>query len=179
MLTLPAGDGVEAEGQSRENPIVLEGVSSVDFQSLLKVLYPLDLPQILSNSRAWMSKDEWISVLKLSTQWRFLEARNLAIQQLDNGNDIRSVDRILLARQYDVPNWLRIGYTGLAQQHQSISREDAEKIGWETAFQLCRAREMSMVKSCGGAYYLGYSGDYIGDIFREEFMQVELASATF
>jgi hypothetical protein len=41
MFTLPAGHGAQTEGRSDENPIVLEGVSSVDFQALLKVLHPL------------------------------------------------------------------------------------------------------------------------------------------
>jgi hypothetical protein len=41
MFTLPAGDGVQAEGQNDEQPVVLEGVRSDDFQQLLKVLYPL------------------------------------------------------------------------------------------------------------------------------------------
>ncbi len=40
-FSLPAGDPVRAEGQSDDNPIVLEGISSADFQALLKVLYPL------------------------------------------------------------------------------------------------------------------------------------------
>jgi hypothetical protein len=40
-FTLPAGDGIHAEGESDENPVVLEGISSIDFKSLLKVLYPL------------------------------------------------------------------------------------------------------------------------------------------
>lgn len=40
-FTLPTGDGVHAEGQTDENPVVLEGIRSLDFQALLKVLYPL------------------------------------------------------------------------------------------------------------------------------------------
>jgi hypothetical protein len=41
MFTLPAGDGVQAEGHNDERPVVLEGVRSNDFQQLLKALYPL------------------------------------------------------------------------------------------------------------------------------------------
>jgi hypothetical protein len=40
-FTLPAVDEVHTEGQSDENPFILEGISCVDFQRLLKVLYPL------------------------------------------------------------------------------------------------------------------------------------------
>ncbi|KAJ7883275.1 hypothetical protein B0H13DRAFT_2047070 [Mycena leptocephala] len=175
-FTLPAGDGIHAEGENDENPVVLEGIRSVDFKSLLKVLYPLDIQQILNNKDEWMTKDEWISVLKLSTQWYFLDTRDLAIKQLSNRKDIGSVDRILLARQYDVPAWLRMGISELARRHGGISREDAEKIGWETAFQLCHVREMALSK------YNGWSDLQYADVegtFGEEFRQAELASAAF
>ncbi|KAJ7250484.1 hypothetical protein B0H12DRAFT_662849 [Mycena haematopus] len=99
MLTLPAGDGVQAEGQSDQNPIVLEGISKVDFRALLKVLYPLSI----LNTDKWMTKDEWISVAKLSTQWRFLEARALAIKQLLDRSDFGLIKCIVLGRQYNVP----------------------------------------------------------------------------
>ncbi|KAJ7314358.1 hypothetical protein DFH08DRAFT_716740, partial [Mycena albidolilacea] len=138
MLTLPAGDGVHPEGHSADYPVVLEGVSSADFRALLKVLYP-DIPRVLTmpgGAKNWLMKDEWISVLKLSTQWRFLDARKLAIQQLQSRSDIESVERVVLARQYDVAAWLRIGYTELVQRRDVIYREEAEKIGWETAFLL-------------------------------------------
>ncbi|KAF8216991.1 hypothetical protein K438DRAFT_1748117 [Mycena galopus ATCC 62051] len=82
MLTLSPGDGVQPEGQSDETPIVLEGITQIDFRALLKVLYPLHVRQPVFNAVQWMTKDEWISVLKLSTLWRFLDARDLAIKQL-------------------------------------------------------------------------------------------------
>jgi hypothetical protein len=123
-----------------------------------------------------MTKDEWISVLKLSTQWYFLDIRDLAIKQLSNRTDIGSVDRILLARQYDVPVWLRMGINELAQCHEGISREDAEKIGWETALQLCRVREMALSRYSGWSY-LQYAD--VEGTFGEEFRQAELASSAF
>ncbi|KAF7356245.1 hypothetical protein MVEN_00956000 [Mycena venus] len=140
-FTLPAGDGVHVEGQSDDNPVFLGGISSADFRALLRVLYPLDIEHVFDNKAKWMTKDEWISVLKLSTQWWFLAARDLAIQQLNDRNDVTSVDRIVLARKYNVPTWLRMGYTDLARRDESISREEAEKIGWETAYQLGQVRE--------------------------------------
>lgn len=90
-----------------------------------------------------MPKDDWISVLKLSTLWYFLDARELAIQQL-NGQSMGSVERILLARKYAVSAWLRTGYTDLARREEGISLEDAEKIGWETAVRLYQVRETAI-----------------------------------
>ncbi|KAF8216987.1 hypothetical protein K438DRAFT_2007695 [Mycena galopus ATCC 62051] len=175
MFTLPTVHGVHAEGQCDEKPVVLEGISSKDFQQLLKVLYPLDMPHILTVSGGmhnWMTKDEWIAVLKLSTQWRFLEARNLALQQLHRRTDIQGVERILLARQYDVAPWLRLGYRDLAKRADLISREEAEKIGWETAFLLSQVREK--------AWKNGEDFDSaLESTFGEEFRQAELDNAGY
>ncbi|KAF7356248.1 hypothetical protein MVEN_00956300 [Mycena venus] len=101
----------------------------VDFQALLKVLYPLGMPQIVSTPKdKLLTKDEWVSVLKLSTLWYFIDARDLAIQQLNTHTVMGSAERIHLARQYDVPGWLRMGYTDLARRTEDISEEEAEKI---------------------------------------------------
>ncbi|KAJ7812026.1 hypothetical protein B0H14DRAFT_3879861 [Mycena olivaceomarginata] len=175
MLALPAGDSVNVEGRTDENPVVLEGISSADFRALLKALYPLD---IIRTNWTTMTNDEWISVLKLSTQWRFLDARNLAIEQLQRRADLQIVERILLARQYDVVAWLRKGYIDLARRKQCISQEEAKKIGWETAFRICEAREAAITRKCDDySYFLGYTD--IEDKFREEFKEAEFASAVF
>ncbi|KAJ7656478.1 hypothetical protein DFH06DRAFT_1199690 [Mycena polygramma] len=179
-FTLPSVDAVQGEGQSDENPFILEGISRVDFERLLKVLYPLDIPQILS-----MAKDNWISVLKLSTLWYFLDARDLAIKQLNDRGDIGSVERILLARQYDVASWLRIGYTDLARREEGISLEDAEKIGWQTTVRLYQTREAA-IKSYSQSYpnrhYANQSRFQYADVegtFQEDFRLAELASAAY
>ncbi|KAJ6456079.1 hypothetical protein C8R45DRAFT_580814 [Mycena sanguinolenta] len=179
MFTLPAGDGVQTEGQSDENPIVLEGVSSVCFRALLKVLYPLDVQQVWKNALG-LTKDDWISVLKLSTQWRFLAVRNLAIQRLDDHDDIEIVERILLARQYDVAGWLRKGYTALAERTQGITSEEAKRIGWETAFLLSQVRENAKTRCsyCGRNTHIRNNMNLEAG-FGEEFRQAELASAEF
>ncbi|KAK7024955.1 hypothetical protein R3P38DRAFT_3356199 [Favolaschia claudopus] len=188
-FTLPVGDG-NAEGASDENPVVLEGISSLDFQRLLKVLYPLDIPQILS-----MPKDDWISVLKLSTQWYFIDARELAIQQLNDRPEIGSIERILLARQYDVAAWLRMGYNDLARREEGISLEDAAKIGWETTVRLYQTREAA-IKSYSATSYprnnwhssVGYDQRFsnsrfqhadVEGSFREEFRRADLTSAAY
>ncbi|KAJ7288882.1 hypothetical protein C8J57DRAFT_1495141 [Mycena rebaudengoi] len=184
MFALPAGKGGYTEGQSKENPVVLEGISSVDFQRLLKVLYPLNIPKILGMPRdEWMTNEEWISVLKLSTQWRFIDTRNLAIQRLSDRAGIGSAERIQLARQYDVANWLRMGCIALAQRHETLSPEEAEKVGWKTAFQLCWVREKALRDYASTnalknfTYYFGRAD--VESIFGEEFREAELTSEAF
>lgn len=143
------------------------------------MLWSRDIPQILG-----MPKDDWISVLKLSTLWRFLDARDLAIQQLTS-RGMESVERILLARSYDVATWLRSGYTDLARREEGISLEDAEKIGWETTVRLYQTREAA-IKSYSSSYRQNQYGNQsrfqhadVEGAFREEFRVADLASAAY
>ncbi|KAJ6456084.1 hypothetical protein C8R45DRAFT_580958 [Mycena sanguinolenta] len=180
MLTLPAGDCVQAEGQSDENPIVLQGISKVDFRALLKVLYPLNVREVL-NTAAWMTKDEWIAVLKLSTQWCFLEIRDLAIKQISDRSDFTLVERIVLGRQYEIAVWIRYGYENLLHRPWGgILPEEAKQIGWETTFQICAAREkwLSTRGTKNGWSYCMQNID-VEDFFGEEIRQAGLASAAF
>ncbi|KAJ7210477.1 hypothetical protein GGX14DRAFT_520493 [Mycena pura] len=176
-LTLPPAKDAQAEGNSNDNPFILHGISSIDFQRLLKVLYPLDVPQILT-----MPKEDWISVLKLATMWCFIAVRSLAIQQIDLLG-LQSVERILLARGYHVSSWLRTGYTELARREEGISLEDAEKIGWKTTVQLYQVRETA-IKNYTTPYRPQYwqSGFQNADVettFREEFRLADAASAVY
>ncbi|KAJ7763591.1 hypothetical protein DFH07DRAFT_956402 [Mycena maculata] len=125
----------DVEGKSDKNPIKLEGISSVDFERLLAVLYPLENPM------PTFSKDHWISVLKLATLWRLLATRALAIHHLDT--EVKnSAEGIVLARTYHVAAWLRSGYEALARgTHGAMSLTDAEMIGWDTATKIYRIRE--------------------------------------
>ncbi|KAK7024962.1 hypothetical protein R3P38DRAFT_2951960 [Favolaschia claudopus] len=179
MFALPAGDDPNIEGQCDERPIILEGITSCEFEQLLKVLYPLDLPGVMSAGLGnWMSKEEWIAVLKLSTLWRFLDARKLAIHQLDTRADLGSVERIMLARQYDVASWLRKGYIALAQRSQMISREEATEIGWETAFSLCQLREIAAHQNTLRPQHSVSSTEF-ENIFGDEMRVAVLASAAY
>ncbi|KAJ6618890.1 hypothetical protein B0H10DRAFT_1947289 [Mycena sp. CBHHK59/15] len=135
-FTLPSGDNGTPEGTSDQNPLRLEGISSVDFERLLQVLYPLKMPPSIDD----IPKDEWISVLKLATMWYFLDLRGLAIKRLA-GQLTDSVERIVLARKYDVADWLRRGYTDLARREQGISADEAALLGWECAFRISQVRE--------------------------------------
>jgi hypothetical protein len=124
-----------------------------------------------------MTKDEWISVLKLSTQWRFIDTRNLAIQQLHSRLDLEDVERIQLAQQYDIADWLRMGYIHLVKRNRGMSQDEARKIGWETAFHLCQAREHAWASRT--TWYYGLTDTAIDEMFADEFRLAELASAAY
>jgi hypothetical protein len=135
------------------------------------------------------SKEVWISVLKLSTLWYFSDIRALAIKKLDShflSPTRDNVEIILLARTYDVSSWLRSAYTDFVDK--GLSLEDAERIGWETAARVYKAREALMGPRKFQPQSPYYSDDEdderlrvrdtaIEAVFQEEFRQADLASA--
>ena len=92
MLLLPSGHATPSEGQDRDHPIVLERYKKDEFACLLKVMYPTYVHAMFiyipffTCERVWtfdratslisgkdldlhLKKEEWVSVLKLSTIW--------------------------------------------------------------------------------------------------------------
>ncbi|KAG6834339.1 hypothetical protein H0H93_010354 [Arthromyces matolae] len=111
----------------------LEGVSKTDFQALLKLIYPLNLPL-----EPVLSESEWISVLKLSSLWTMIDLRERAIDSL---RSLESIQKVLLARTYGISTWLHSGYVDLASRNAALSIEDAHSLGLETAVKLIDIRE--------------------------------------
>ena len=95
-----------------------------------------------------LGRDQWVSVLKLSTMWEFRAPRNAAIQHLDGLGDIDPVDKFVLALQYDVKEWMLTELVKLAQRPEPISTEEGRRMGFETALKLSAVREK--VKLCNG-----------------------------
>ncbi|KAH6908578.1 hypothetical protein BKA70DRAFT_272532 [Coprinopsis sp. MPI-PUGE-AT-0042] len=126
-----------SEGMSDDRPIVLAGYKSVDFDSFLKVL----IPQPLEPSPPILSKEEWISTLKLATIWQMSKIRKAAIEKLSDMN-IAAIDRVALAREYHVATWLQEGVIALATETHTIKVEDmAAVLGWETTARIFVIRD--------------------------------------
>ncbi|EAU90792.2 hypothetical protein CC1G_09269 [Coprinopsis cinerea okayama7 len=160
MFSLPSvGPVGTVEGQSDENPIVLEGYAMKDFERLLSILYPSG-DAIAGDPICLESKEEWISVLKLSTAWemtkaRLIQVREMAIKRLSL-LQVTPIEKIQLGREHRVSCWFLDGMKALATE---ISRDSeggisvdsiAAQIGWEAA-----ARVMSAVNNHKSASTLG------------------------
>ncbi|KAJ6497542.1 hypothetical protein C8R45DRAFT_130647 [Mycena sanguinolenta] len=159
-----------AEGLSDGTPFKLEGIKGVDFERLLKVLYPLTaIPKAPD-----LSKDEWISVLKLANLWDFIEVRKLAIEQLASYSEsLDCIERILFARQYDVSGWLRSGYIELARRRTAISASEAARIGLDVALRICQLREATVLANFASTN--PYQAIDLGDEFQAEFRRADSA----
>jgi len=135
MFEMPPTVGEAVEGTSDQNPIRLDGVSAVDFERLLSILYP----PMIGEHTATLA--EWISILQLATRWLFDDIRSLAIRELANF-DIEPVQKVAIALQTDIPEWLHPSYVALCERHNPLSVEEARRLGVEVVAQLARAREI-------------------------------------
>jgi hypothetical protein len=102
----------------------------------LSILYP----PIAGEYRATLP--EWISILQLATRWLFDDIRNLAIRELANFDDIEPVQKVAIALQNDIPEWLHPSYMALCERPNPLTVEEARKLGVEVVAQLARAREI-------------------------------------
>jgi len=111
MFTLPQAQTDNIEGSSLENPIHLQGIKVDHFRSFLRILYPF------IGQKPVVEFDEWVGVLNLATMWLFQEIRERAITQLSDLIEPKTViERIALAREYRVVEWLRDAYLELTQK---------------------------------------------------------------
>jgi len=141
------------------NPIRLENVFQSDFRSLLKVLYPLSLSTALS-----LLKEEWISVITLASEWRFLRVREMARLELERLCSLTSLEKICLGRDLSIPSWVTSGFVGLVQA-TTITDNEAIKIDsavMTTAYKLFRIRELRIAGS------LRSVKSKVEEIFKEE-----------
>jgi hypothetical protein len=87
-----------------------------------------------------ITMEEWIAVLKISTSWDVSEIRETAIQRLSTFK-FDPVDKVLLATEYKVSQWLLEGYTELVMRPATLSDQDEKRLGFKAASKLYRIRE--------------------------------------
>ncbi|KAH6910274.1 hypothetical protein BKA70DRAFT_1186512 [Coprinopsis sp. MPI-PUGE-AT-0042] len=138
---------------SQANFVSLPDVAADEFRSLLKVMYTGGL-----HSRAALTKDQWLSVLKLSTQWYFKDLRKLAVARL-SALDLTSAEKVSLGKRFHLSQWLLAGYDCLVRQEGLISFEDARLIGYESTIVLYMCRQQRIHEK---------DPHYLRDVFKEE-----------
>lgn len=94
----------------------------------------------------------WIAVLDLSTKWVFDEIRKFAIEQIDTFTQ-PPMDRIELAFKCQVGKWLTPAYIQLCTRVASISRDEAERLGFAKYYVLSQVREENRVRTASSFAY--------------------------
>lgn len=83
--------------------------------------------------------NEWITALAWSTKCDVPKIREKALQQLDC--EVRGIDRVELAKEYKVGDWLLSGYQELVEREDEISAEEEIRLGRQTTSKLFRVRD--------------------------------------
>jgi len=113
--------------------------------------------------------EEWIAVLKLSTRWKCLDLRQLAIKSMNRLEAFRCLDpvrKVIVGRDLHVQMWVMDGYRALATREESISDEEMQMIGVVAAFRLERMRNL---RSKNNRYEVS---NEISREFQEEFSSI-------
>ncbi|KAJ3534856.1 hypothetical protein NMY22_g6738 [Coprinellus aureogranulatus] len=150
LFSLPKVAGQNQEGESDENPIKPPQVTKNEFESLLKVIYPLQL-----TGPPELSKEQWIGVSRLSRQWDMPEVASLAIEKL-SAMEMTPIEKVRLGKAHGVPEWLRDGYASLVAAIKFNSLEELEPLGLQTACRLLWARDQINAKSKTRGLYCGF-----------------------
>jgi hypothetical protein len=88
--------------------------------------------------------------LKLAHQWDFIEARALAIRELEN-LPIPPLPKIVLYQKYAIDrNLLKHALTALTIRDDPLTIEEGREIGLETALGLAKAREIARAPKKSG-----------------------------
>ncbi|KAF8069058.1 hypothetical protein FPV67DRAFT_1780435 [Lyophyllum atratum] len=163
-FSIPQSSTCQLDGSSDKNPMNLP-VSISDFRYLLEVIYPLETPPSPT-----LSKDGWTAVLKLAILWEMDKLRELAITKLTAATT--AIEKIVLAKEYYVPQWLRSGYQELVDREEMLSIEDSDKIGYISALRVFQVREDKLRRT-----YRGYGFGSADALTVEKVFEVELADA--
>jgi hypothetical protein len=116
--------------------IELEGVTKLEFESLLDLFYEG------KPNEKFLPLDAWIAILSISTRYQMEVVRAHSIDQINNFVPrIDPTKQVVLARKCDVPEWLSGAYTALCQRKEPISPEEGRELGIETMAQLSEIRE--------------------------------------
>jgi hypothetical protein len=102
--------------------------------------------QKLSNLNA--RRQAWIDLLDLSTIHQLHSTRALAIQKIYTTFNARGTDKVALARQYGVKQWLEEGLREMVQREEQFTDEDDEIVGCKTIVKVYRLRERLHFARC-------------------------------
>ncbi|KAL1759887.1 hypothetical protein FB107DRAFT_287355 [Schizophyllum commune] len=123
--------------------IKLTGVSSVDFERFLSIIYPTKLARCDIHT-----VDEWTSVLRLATKWSIESLRDLFIEEIEP--KASPFDKVAIAREFELgQNWLIPASVDICSRSESLTRTEAERLGLPTVVEISSIREE--VKASGTA----------------------------
>jgi hypothetical protein len=110
------------------------------------------------------TKEEWTAVLALAHRWDFAAIRAVAIGELFAITT--PVDKLVLARDYDIGEWLAGAYLDVCQASEYPSDEDCHRLDRATIVTIGRAREA--LRSPGTLIPFAARAELIRRIFKAQ-----------
>ncbi|KIJ15357.1 hypothetical protein PAXINDRAFT_11903 [Paxillus involutus ATCC 200175] len=111
LFSLPQTSGSVwcTEGLSDNEPIILQGHRSADFDCLMQYLFggPVFMEKIPAIRCL-------ISLLKMCDFFEIVDGRTYAISSMEHHPDLDLASRLLLCHQYSIVTWLGFAFRGLA-----------------------------------------------------------------
>ncbi|KAH6913083.1 hypothetical protein BKA70DRAFT_1261825 [Coprinopsis sp. MPI-PUGE-AT-0042] len=153
--------------------LVLDDVNLVEFKHFLHAL----LPKYSRQEKLKLSTAEWISTLRIATQYRFNDLRKIAIDEL-SPIDMDPVERVCLAKEFKVPSWLLSGYQNLAERSTTLAEDEASKIGLTTALHLSKVAIHRLRDQLAARDPIAID-DHIREAFRAEFDAMVAAASSY
>ncbi|KAL1679064.1 hypothetical protein EV122DRAFT_277666 [Schizophyllum commune] len=118
-----------------EEPIRLPGITTIDFERFLTMIYPSDIGE-----RDIETVDEWTSVLRLATKWGVPRLRALAIREIEP--KATPIEKVVIAREFDLgKDWLLPSFTAICTSSKPLDYDEAERLGLRTVVDIARIRE--------------------------------------
>ncbi|KAG6901623.1 hypothetical protein C0995_009896 [Termitomyces sp. Mi166 len=182
MFAIPQGEGgtTQIEGSCDSNPISLDHVKKDDFRHLLDVILPLH--RNIPPTEPVLSKEAWIAVLGLADMWEMHKIRLHCIDKLTNMS-MTSVERVILAKKFHVPRWLRTGYKELVtSENQTLSMSASERIGYRSAIGVFQLRERFKREASSYRYGSNTAEDLnvaLENVFKDELAEEEAIFQTY
>ncbi|KIJ27504.1 hypothetical protein M422DRAFT_105471, partial [Sphaerobolus stellatus SS14] len=123
-------------------PVELQDVTPVEFEHLVKFLYPLK--PIASptdpTSSEHLDISQWLSILRLSTLFEMPSLLEVSKHFLSS-SITDPIQKIILGRTYDHQPWVKEGFTALCLRENPLSHDEGKMLSKEDVISLAAARE--------------------------------------
>ncbi|KIO16895.1 hypothetical protein M407DRAFT_33451 [Tulasnella calospora MUT 4182] len=126
--------GSQEEGM-KDNPIVLEAITVSQVTSFCRVACCRRF-----DAAPDMTLKEWSEALQIATLWRFEQLRAYIIMNIDS-MAWDPFDRIQVADDCGLTDWLHPAYARLCARDASLTIEEGRRIGFERFAALVKIRE--------------------------------------
>lgn len=101
---------------------------------LLYVRKKIGSPEILSFS-------QWTSVLGLTDRYCMDDLRQHAIDKMQNIPDVDPVDKLVVARRFEISSWILPAFTDILQRSNAMDQYAVDSLGLETVLRLVAIRD--------------------------------------